>query len=101
MANTSAVYARIDTELKENAESILARLGISPSSAIQMFYSQIIADRALPFTPHLPARRPLAIDELSDEQLYAEVMSGVASVREGRGIPANEVDRMLAEEFGL
>ena len=27
MANTSAVYARIDTGLKENAENILAQLG--------------------------------------------------------------------------
>ena len=40
MANTSAVYARIDTNLKDNAESILSQLGISPSSAIQMLYSQ-------------------------------------------------------------
>ena len=39
MANTSAVYARIDTNLKDNAESILSQLGISPSSAIQMLYS--------------------------------------------------------------
>ena len=31
MANTSAVYARIDMELKENAEGILSQLGISPS----------------------------------------------------------------------
>ena len=42
MANTSAVYARIDTNLKDNAESILSQLGISPSSAIQMLYSQIV-----------------------------------------------------------
>ena len=29
MAKTSAVYARIDTALKENAENILAQLGIT------------------------------------------------------------------------
>ena len=33
MANTSAVYARIDTNLKDSAEEILSQLGISPSSA--------------------------------------------------------------------
>ena len=42
MANTSAVYARIDTQLKKNAEEILSQLGITPSSAIQMLYSQIV-----------------------------------------------------------
>ena len=31
MANTAAVYARIDTNLKESAEDILAQLGITPS----------------------------------------------------------------------
>lgn len=48
MANTSIVYARIDTGLKENAEEILSQLGISPSSAIQMFYAQIILKRGCP-----------------------------------------------------
>lgn len=42
MANASIVYARIDTGLKEDAEEILFQLGISPSSAIQMLYAQII-----------------------------------------------------------
>lgn len=36
MANTSPIYARIDTNLKESAEGILAKLGIFPSSAIQI-----------------------------------------------------------------
>ena len=48
MANTSAVYARIDTNLKDNAESILSQLGISPSSAIQMLYSQIVKTKGMP-----------------------------------------------------
>ena len=50
MANTTAVYARIDTNLKENAESILNRLGITPSSAIQMLYSQIVLENGMPKT---------------------------------------------------
>ena len=45
MANTAAVYARIDTNLKESAEDILAQLGITPSSAIQMLYRQIVLTR--------------------------------------------------------
>ena len=60
MANTSAVYARIDTNLKDNAESILSQLGISPSSAIQMLYSQIILKKGLPFELKLPSSKPLA-----------------------------------------
>ena len=61
MANTSVVYARIDTKLKENAESILAQLGITPSSAIQMLYSQIVLTKGMPFDLRLPDRKPTAI----------------------------------------
>lgn len=58
MANTAAVYARIDTNLKESAEDILAQLGITPSSAIQMLYRQIVLTRGLPLDLHLPPATP-------------------------------------------
>ena len=100
MANTSAVYARIDTNLKENAEEILSRLGITPSSAIQMFYSQIILTKGLPFAPRLP-RTPTAIGSMSREQLDAELQKGIDSTKSGRTYSAEEADAMLKEEFGI
>lgn len=54
MANTSVIYARVDTNLKEKAEEILAKLGITPSSAIQMFYRQILIKKGIPFDLTLP-----------------------------------------------
>ena len=63
MANTSAVYARIDTNLKENAEGILAQLGISPSSAIQMLYSQIVLTKGLPLNRHESCRAGCRTDK--------------------------------------
>lgn len=100
MANTSAVYARIDTKLKENAEEILARLGITPSNAIQMLYSQIVLREGLPFSPRLP-QRPTAIGGMTREQLDAELQKGMDSINSGRLYSADEVDAMLAEEFGI
>ena len=42
MATKSAnLYARIEPEVKEQAESILSALGIPASNAINMFYKQI------------------------------------------------------------
>mgnify|MGYP002727474841 CR=1 FL=1 len=76
MANTSAVYARIDTNLKDNAESILSQLGISPSSAIQMFYSQIVLKKGMPFELKLPSSKPLAVGAMTKEQLDAELRKG-------------------------
>ena len=46
MATKSAnLYARIEPDVKEQAEGILAALGIPASNAINMFYKQIILQR--------------------------------------------------------
>lgn len=101
MANTSALYARIDTNLKDNAEGILQQLGISPASAIQMFYSQIVLTRGLPFEPRLPARKPTAIGSMSRDALDIELKKGVDSLAAGKSHTADEVDEILAREFGI
>ncbi len=101
MANTSAVYARIDTNLKDNAENILSQLGISPSSAIQMLYSQIVLKKGLPFELKLPSSKPLAIGAMTREELDAELQKGVDSIKAGKIYSADEVDAVLAKEFGI
>ena len=93
MANTSAVYARIDTGLKENAESILSQLGITPSGAIQMLYSQIVLTRGLPLNLHLPAEKPVSLGALSREELDREFQKGTR-----RGYTIDEVDAELNRE---
>ena len=96
MANTSAVYARIDTNLKERAENILKQLGISPSSAIQMLYSQIVLTKGMPLDFHLPVRKTVMIGGLDNE-----LMKGIDSLRCGRTYSVEEVDAELAREYGI
>ena len=80
MANTAAVYARIEPELKTEVEGILAQLGVTPSAVVQMIYSQIKMTKSIPFDIKLPTRKPLAIDELTSEQLNAELQKGFDSM---------------------
>ena len=101
MANTTAVYARIDTALKDNAENILAKLGITPSSAIQMLYSQIVLQQGMPFELRLPARRPTVAGDMSKEELDRELQKGIDSLREGKVYSTEEVDALLAKEYGI
>ena len=101
MANTSAIYARIDSNLKESAENILQQLGISPSSAIQMLYSQIVLTRGLPLDLRLPSRTPTAIGGMSREEVDTELMKGMDSLKSGRAYTADEVDAELKREFGI
>ncbi len=101
MANTTAVYARIDTALKENAEEILSQLGISPSSAIQMLYSQIVLTKGIPFDLRLPTTNPVAIGSMSQAELDKELTKGIDSLKKGKIYSTDEIDTELAVEFGI
>ena len=101
MANTAAVYARIEPELKTEVEGILAQLGITPSAVVQMLYSQIKLTKGIPFEIKLPTRKPLSIDELTTEQLNAELQKGFDSIQAGRLHSADEVDAILHREYGI
>ena len=83
MAKSANLYARIEPDLKEQAESILYALEIPASNAIIMFYRQIIMQRGLPFEVKLPAAYPVDISTLSEEQLSAELEKGYADIAAG------------------
>lgn len=100
MANTNVVYARIDTTLKENAESILNQLGITPSSAIQMLYSQIVLQKGMPFELRLPVNNPIALGSITRDELDKELQKGLDSLRSGKSYSADEVDLFFAKEYG-
>ena len=101
MANTTAVYARIDTTLKENAESILLQLGITPSSAIQMLYSQIVLLNGMPFELRLPYKKPVAVGGMSDEEINKELEKARQSIENDRCYSIEKVNEELAKEFGI
>ena len=101
MAKTANLYARIEPELKEQAEAILSALGIPVSNAINMFYKQIILQRGIPFELKLPYERPLDMSALSREQLHAELEKGYADIAAGRTKPAEEVFASIRKDYGL
>ncbi len=48
---TVTTQVRLTPTLKSKAEEILETMGLSPSSAIELFYKQVIAFKGLPFSP--------------------------------------------------
>ena len=52
---TATVLARVDPELKKQAEDIMDKLGIPASLMINMLYKQIVLTRGIPFKVVLPA----------------------------------------------
>lgn len=100
MAKSANLYARIEPDLKEQAESILSALGIPTSNAITMFYRQIILQRGLPFEVKLPPQ-PLDASAMSEAQLHAELEKGYADVQNGRTRTAQDVFDDIYRDFGV
>lgn len=100
-SKTANLYARIEPDVKEQAENILSSLGIPVSSAINMFYKQIILQRGIPFDVKLPTPKPVNMAALSEEQLNAELEKGYTDMLEGRTRPAGKVFADIRKDYGL
>ena len=49
MAKTTVLHVRMEPELKESAEKVLEKIGLTSSEAINIFYRQIIIQSSIPF----------------------------------------------------
>ncbi len=98
---TANLYARIEPDVKEQAESILSTLGIPASNAINMFYKQIILNRGLPFDVKIPTARPVDVAEITEAELNAELEKGYADMLAGRTKPARQAFADIRRDYGL
>ena len=101
MAKTANLYARIEPDVKEQAEEILSALGIPASNAINMFYKQIILQRGLPFEVKMPASRLVDASVLSDAEMDAELDKGYADMKAGRTKSAKSAFSDIRKDYGL
>lgn len=102
MSTKSAnIYARIEPDVKEQAEGILSELGIPASNAIGMFYRQIILQRGLPFEVKIPTSRLLDTSTLTDEELNLEFEKGYADMQAGKTKSAKKVFADIRKDYNL
>lgn len=97
---TASVYTRVDPETKEQAELVLAELGIPMSNAIGMFLKQVVIQRGIPFEMKLPASKPVVIGDLTKEQFDAEMQLGIDDINAGRVVSADDVEAEMRRLYG-
>ena len=101
MAKTANVFARVEPEIKEQAETVLDQLGIPMSNAVGMFLRQIVIQRGIPFEMKLPAKRPLAMGELTKEQFDAELLKGMNEIENGQVFSADDVEAEMRRMYSV
>ncbi len=100
MSNTGVIYVRIDNALKTEAEAILAELGVTPSSFIQMAYKQVVLHQGIPFE----VRKPQALvcaDNLSDEDLAGIIAERLKSYKDDKEYTKEEFHKIIADKYGI
>lgn len=101
MAKTTSIYARVEPEIKEQAEKVLSQLGIPVSNAISMFLRQVVIKRGIPFDVTLPENMPVNLSSLTDEEFDAEIEKGMNDVISGRVLSAKTVMDNMSREYGI
>ena len=65
--NEDRIQARIEPKLKQSAEAIFSRLGLTATQAIRMFYAQVEMRGGIPFDVVIPNKETQeAMDEGED-----------------------------------
>jgi len=54
MAKTATINTRIDPKTKKAAEAVFAKLGLSTSDAVNMFFKRVSLDKGIPFDLRIP-----------------------------------------------
>lgn len=87
MIKDSTVSARVQSDIKAEAEAILQKLGIPVSVVINSLYRQIIYKHGIPFSLTIPTELPTA-DTLSKEEFNAMLSHSYEQALNGEGTEA-------------
>ncbi len=82
MSSNTTVRARINDEIKEEAATVLAEIGLTISDAFRMLLIRIAREKALPFEPFVP---------------NAKVLAAIEAARKGDLVTIGNLDNLLNE----
>lgn len=100
MAKTTSIFARVDPEVKEQAEEVLKELGITMSNAVNIFLRQVVLQKGLPFDVKIPKDAPVSYEELTSEELKKELEKGFNDLQSGRVVSSEAVAERIIKEYG-
>lgn len=89
-AKTANVLARVEPDVKVQAENILETLGVPTSVLINMLYKQIILTKSIPFSISVPSS-PKAKDEMDSAEFEKMIKTGLSEVKAKSGKPASDI----------
>ena len=96
-AKSANVMARVEPNVKAQAEKIMAFLGLPASVVINALYHQIIYTKSIPFSMSLPEKVP-SLENMCKEEFDAMIEESLAQAKEGGVKPLNEALDVIRKE---
>lgn len=95
---TANVTARIQPNIKEQAETILERLGIPVSVFIDMAYRQVIMRDGVPFSLNIPDKLTTK-DSLTKAEFDTMMQTGLTQAKQDDSVSADKAFDQLKVEI--
>ena len=84
------LQVRLDDDVRRSFEKICGELGLSMSSAVNLFANAVIRERGIPFDLKLPA-------PFYSESNVGWIKKGIAQHERGEGVFYDDVDQIVAD----
>lgn len=95
-------FIELNTSLKNRADVILNSEGISLSDLVNTLLEKVVKENKIPNLSINLSKPPIpCIDDLTDEELEAELIKGIEEIEAGLGIPMEEVEKELTKKYGI
>lgn len=105
---------RMDETLKKQFEELCSDFGMNISTAFNIFARAVVREKKIPFEikssetevskenlSFSAYQKPTAVGNMSREELDAELIKGMESLKSGKTYTSAEVDTELFKEFGI
>ena len=93
-AKSANVMARVEPDVKERAEQVMAQLGLPVSVVINALYRQIIMNNGLPFSLSIPHHLP-SREQMSSAEFDEMMAKGREQAKNGQGKSLDEAFQIL------
>ena len=98
MANKTAnVTARVQPDIKAQAEAVLEQIGVPVSVLIDTLYRQIIMTGGIPYSLSVP--RIQTLDSMDSEQYDSMMQKGYDEAKAGIGLPVEDAFKKIREDI--
>ena len=92
MPKDTSISIRLDSQLKEQTESILGQFGLNITSVVNMLFHQIVRERAIPLSLTLNSRI-----RVNEELHYAKADRLAGYIGRSADSVADDMERIISE----